>query len=95
MDGPVGTAGLKKETVIGRGSEYSRIDGISLSCSLRRCTLTEDGIKNSLSPVSRTVYLVEFSKCQIYEGNELQKILELSADKLLRITAGLGNSYVI
>jgi hypothetical protein len=92
MDWPIRTAGLKKETVIGWGFARGNSDGYSnngtfLSCSLRTCTLKEDGIKNSLSPTSRTLYLLEFSKCQIYKGNELQKILKL--------LAGLGNSYVI
>jgi hypothetical protein len=69
MDGPIGTAGLKRETVIGRGSARGNSDGYSnngtfLSCSLRRCTLKEDGVKNSLSPVSRTLYL-----CHIFKGN--------------------------
>jgi hypothetical protein len=70
--------------VIGRGSEYSS-NGTSLSCSLRRCTLREDGIENSLWPVNRTLYLVEFSKCQTFKGNEFQKMLELSADKLFSV----------
>jgi hypothetical protein len=79
-----------------RGSSggYSN-NGEFLSSSLRRCTLREDGVKNSLSPVSKTQHLLGFLKCQIFKGNELQKIPELPDDKLLQIAAGLGNSYVV
>jgi hypothetical protein len=61
MDGPIVTAGLKSETVLGRGSARGNNDGYSnngtfSSCSLR-CTHKEDGVKNSLSPVSKTLFI--------------------------------------
>lgn len=62
--------------MLGQGSARGHSNGYSnngtfLSCSLRRCTLKEDGIKKSLSQASRTLYLLVFSKCHLFKGNEL------------------------